>query len=187
MLHHNGFSPIAIASERNNNSACTLVSGEEVVIKVYPCVLALTYILLLVQNEGEVASNGALMDQTQVALLDNGAGTDTVSNHFQNKQATLSIELREFEGLCMPHVAWLIAIVKFLLMFGNQTVKVDVGGEVRHVFAEIVVSIDLENLDLHLLDVFDIDKKLDCLIDPKALFVIVSKLDVGRVLKLVNH
>ncbi len=87
----------------------------------------------------------------------------------------------------MPHVAWLIAIVKFLLVLGNQTVKVDVGGEVRHVFAEIVVGIDLKNLDLHLLDVFDIDEKLDCLIDSKALFVIVSKLDVGRVLKLVNH
>ena len=73
MLHHNGFSPIAIASERYNNSAGTLVSREEVVIKVDPRVLALAYVLLLVQNEGEVAGNGTLMDQTQVALLDNGA------------------------------------------------------------------------------------------------------------------
>lgn len=70
MLHHNGFSPIAIASERYNNSAGTLVSREEVVIKVYPSVLALAYVLILVQNEGEVASNSALMNQTQVALLD---------------------------------------------------------------------------------------------------------------------
>jgi len=129
-----------------------------------------------------VAGNGAFMNQTQVALLNNGAGTDTVADHLQNKQATLSIELREFEGLSVSQVAWFIAIVKFLLMLGNQTVKVDVGGEVRHVFAEIVVGIDLKNLHLHLLDVFDIDKKLDCLIYPKALFVIVSKLDVGRVL-----
>jgi hypothetical protein len=187
MLHHNGFSAIAIASERNNNSACILISREEVVIKVYPCVLALTYILLLVQNEGEVAGNGAFMDQTQISLLDNGAGTDTVADHLQNKEATLAVELREFESLSMPQVAWFIAIVKFLLMLGNQTVKVDIGGEVRHVFAEIVVGVDLENLHLHLLDVFDIDKKLDCLIYSKALFVIVSKLDVGSVLKLVNH
>ena len=59
-------------------------------------------------------------------------------------------------------------------MFGDQTVKVDIGSEVRHVFSEIVVSIDLKNLDLHLLDVLDIYKKLDCLIDSKALFVIMS-------------
>jgi hypothetical protein len=72
-------------------------------------------------------------------------------------------------------------------MFGDQTVKVDVGGEVRHVFSEIVVSIDLKNLDLHLLDVLDINKKLDSLIDSEALFVIMSKLDVSSVLKLVNH
>ena len=102
MLHHNGLSAIAIASERNNNSACTLISREEVVIKVYPCVLALTYILLLVQNEGEVAGNGAFMDQTQISLLDNGAGTDTVADHLQNKQATLAIKLREFESLSVP-------------------------------------------------------------------------------------
>ena len=70
MLHHNGLSAIAIASERYNNSAGTLVSREEVVIKVYPSVLALAYVLILVQNEGEVASNSALMNQTQVALLD---------------------------------------------------------------------------------------------------------------------
>jgi len=187
MLHHNGLSAIAIASERNNNSASTLISREEVVIEVDPRVLALAYVLLLVQNEGEVAGNGAFMDQTQISLLDNGAGTDTVADHLQNKQATLAIKLREFEGLSVPQVARFIGIVKFLLMLGNQTVKVDVGGEVRHVFAEIVVGVDLKNLDLHLLDVFDIDKKLDCLIDSKALFVIVSKLDVGSMLKLVNH
>jgi hypothetical protein len=187
MLHHNGLSTIAIASERNNDSAGTLISREEVVIEVDPRVLALAYVLLLVQNEGEVAGNGALMDQTQVALLDDGAGADTIANHLQNKEATLAIELREFEGLGVPQVAWFIAIVILLLMLGNQAVKVDVGGEVRHVFAEIIVSIDLKNLHLHLLDVFDIDKKLDCLIDSKALFVIVSKLDVGGVLKLVNH
>ena len=87
----------------------------------------------------------------------------------------------------MSQVARFITIVIFLFMLGNQTVKVDIGGEVRHVFAEIVVSIDLKNLDLHLLDVLDIYKKLDCLIDSEALFVIMSKLDVSSVLKLVNH
>ena len=74
----------------------------------------------------------------------------------------------------MSQVARFITIVIFLLMFGDQTVKVDIGSEVRHVFSEIVVSIDLKNLDLHLLDVLDIYKKLDCLIDSKALFVIMS-------------
>lgn len=72
-------------------------------------------------------------------------------------------------------------------MLGDQTVKVDVRSEVRNVFAEIVVSIDLKNLDLHLLDVLNINKKLDRLIDSKTLFVIMSQLDVSSVLKLVNH
>jgi hypothetical protein len=178
---------IAIASERNNDSAGSLVSGEEVVIEVDPSVLALAYVLLLVKNEGEVPGNRAFMDQTQVALLDDRTGADTVADHLQNKEATLAIELGEFEGLSVSQVARFITIVIFLFMLGDQTVKVDVRSEVRHVFAEIVVSIDLKNLDLHLLDVLDINKKLDCLIDSEALFVIMSKLDVSSVLKLVNH
>lgn len=70
MLHHNGLSMIAIASERNNDSPGTLISGEEVVIEVDPSVLALADVLLLVKNEGKVPSNRAFMDETQVALLD---------------------------------------------------------------------------------------------------------------------
>ena len=174
MLHHNGLSMIAIASEWNNDSPGSLVSGEEVVIEVDPSVLALAYVLLLVKNEGEVPSNRAFMDQTQVALLDDRTGADTVADHLQNKEATLAIELGEFEGLSVSQVARFITIVIFLFMLGDQTVKVDVRSEVRHVFAEIVVSIDLKNLDLHLLDVLDINKKLDCLIDSEALFVIMS-------------
>jgi hypothetical protein len=72
-------------------------------------------------------------------------------------------------------------------MFRDQSIKVDIRGEAGHVFAEIIVGIDFKDLDLHLLDVLDIDKKSNCLIYSKGLFVIVSKLDVGGVLKLVNN
>lgn len=40
---------------------------------------------------------------------------------------------------------------------------------------------------MHLLNVLDIHIKLHGLIYPKALFVVVSKLDIGGVLKLVNY
>ena len=62
MLHHYGFSTIAIASKRNYNSTCSLISREEVIIEVDTCVLALANVLILVKNEGEVACNGAFMD-----------------------------------------------------------------------------------------------------------------------------
>jgi hypothetical protein len=72
-------------------------------------------------------------------------------------------------------------------MFRNQSVEVDIRGEGGHVFAEIVISVDLKDLHLHLLNVFDIDKESHCLIDTEGLLVVVGQLDVGRVLKLVNN
>jgi hypothetical protein len=55
------------------------------------------------------------------------------------------------------------------------------------VFAEIVVSVDLKDFHLHLLDVFDVDEKSHCLIDTEGLLVVVGELDIGRVLKLVDN
>jgi hypothetical protein len=87
----------------------------------------------------------------------------------------------------VSQVARLIAIVIFLFMFRDQPVEVDIRGEGGHVFAEIVVSVDLKDLHLHLLNVFDVDEKSHCLIDTEGLLVVVGKLDVGRVLKLVDN
>ena len=72
-------------------------------------------------------------------------------------------------------------------MFRNQPVEVDIRSEGGHVFAEIIISVDLKDLHLHLLNVFDIDKESDCLIDTEGLLVIVGELDVGGVLKLVDN
>lgn len=119
MLHHDGLSTIAIASERNDDSAGRLISREEIVIKVDPSVLALANILLFIKNKSEVSGNRALVNQAQITFLDNGAGTEAVADHLQHKETTFAIELRELKSLSVSQVTWLITIVEFLFMFCN--------------------------------------------------------------------
>jgi hypothetical protein len=53
--------------------------------------------------------------------------------------------------------------------------------------SEIVISVDLKHLDLHLLNVFDISKDFDCLIKFERRFVVVGDLNVCRSLILINN
>ena len=153
MLHHNGFSTIAIAPKWNDDSTGGLISWEEIVIEVDASVLALANVLLLVKNESEVACNGAFVNQTQISLLDNGARTETVADHLQHKETTFAVELWELKGLCVSQVARLVTIVEFLFMLGNKPIEIDVRGKVGHILAEVVIGINLKHLNLHLLNV----------------------------------
>lgn len=134
-----------------------------------------------------MAGDRALVNETQVSLLDDGPRTDAVSDHLDYKEPADPVELRELESLGVSQVARLVGVVVFVLMLGDESVEVDVGGEVGHVFAEVVIGVDLEDLDLDLLDVLDVDEELDGLVDGEAALVVVSQLDVGGVLELAHH
>jgi len=55
-----------------------------------------------------VASYGLLVNQRKTSFLDYSSGRYAVSNQFNYKKATMSIELWEFEALSMAEVAGLV-------------------------------------------------------------------------------
>ena len=81
---------------------------------------------MLIKDKGKVTSYRASIDQAEVALLDQSSWTYTISNKFKNEQASLTIELREEELLPMLLVAWILRILIVLLVFSNQSIKIDV-------------------------------------------------------------
>ena len=87
----------------------------------------------------------------------------------------------------MPEIAWFVSIIALLLVLGYQAVQVNVRSEVRHVFAEVVVSVNLKHLNLHLLDVFDVHEQPNSLINTKCCFVVVCELNVCRMLELIDN
>lgn len=87
----------------------------------------------------------------------------------------------------MSQIAGFVGIIALLLVLGNKAIEIDVRCELRHVLPEIIVSVDFKNLDLHLLNVFNINPDLYLFIQATLTFVVVTDLDVRGMLELLSN
>ncbi len=69
-----------MSSKGNNDPACLRVGRIEVVVEVKACVFTFAYLIVFIEDKGEVTSYRALVNQRQVAFLDYGPRGDPIAN-----------------------------------------------------------------------------------------------------------
>ena len=78
-----------------------------------------------VDDVGNVASNGGLVEERETALLDDGARREAVSNELNHKESARVGELRKVKGLKVDSLGSLV-ISEDALLSRQQALKVEV-------------------------------------------------------------
>jgi len=96
-IDQDGIADGLIAGVRDHDAAAVLVAAEELVVKEHPCVGPLTDLLLFINDEGKVSSDGAFDYKREVSLKDHGPGADAITDELDDEEAASAIELWEAE------------------------------------------------------------------------------------------
>ena len=93
-----------------------------------------------------------LLDEGERALLDDGTRAHSLSDELDDEEPDAGGQLGEAEGADAGEGGRVVEVVE-LLVGAEEAVEVDVGAEGRHVFAVVVLGVDLKHLHVQLLDV----------------------------------
>ena len=100
-----------MSPEGNNDPPGLTVGRVEVVIEVKTCVVTFAYLIVFIEDKGEVTSDRALVDQRQVSFLDYGPRGDPIAYQLYYVESWLGKVSLKREGLFVAQVRRLVGVV----------------------------------------------------------------------------